>query len=159
MKLLEGTIDPSASTSKVFEPDVIKDPNLHLKLNVDKSKAYVKQILANMDAKEALQFLHDQVLTKNLLINDAVLQLLEDLAEPTLGMKERLILVQAVQALTASSTQITQNKIALDKALGMGLLPHVPETSASPVAAHREVSESDFNEAYKKATEKQTVPK
>lgn len=157
MRLLQGAIDPNAPSDAV-EPDVLKNPNLHLRLNVEKSKAYVKEILGNMDAKAALKFLHDQVMTKNLLLNDSIISHLELLGDPKLPFAARMNVIQAIQALTASSTQITSTKIALDKALGMNLVPHLPEGAANPnpQTQNREVAAEDFVSMYAEAIK---VPK
>lgn len=123
------------------------------KLNLDRSKHYAKEILAGMDAKQALEFLRDQVLTKNLLINEAIIGQLEAMeAAQTWG--EKCLIAQNIQVLTATSTEITQSKLALDKALGMNLVPHLPETAATPnpeTNKKREISPEEFSKAYQDA--------
>lgn len=151
MKLLIGDTPDGAR-----EPDeYIKNPNLHLKLNVERSKAYVKAILNDMDAKTALKFLNDQILTKNLLLNDAIIGQLEMLNEPNLSPGARAAIVQSIQALTASSTQITQSKLALDKAIGLELASHLPGKgeNPNPQAASREIAADEFAKVYKETTE------
>lgn len=153
MKLITSGNTPPPNDDAREPDEYIPNPNLHLKLNVEKSKAYVKHIIGKMSATEALKFIHDQVLTKNLLLNDAIIKQLEALEEEK-NFIGKAAIAQLIQTLTAVSTEITSNKLALEKALGAHLLPHLPETAANPNPQTKEMGAEDFNEAYAQATRK-----
>lgn len=137
--------------------EYIPNPNRNLTLDVEKSKAYAKQILKDLDAKQSLELLNNQVLVKNLLINEAIIKQLEQLHAET-DARAKFAIVQSIQLLTASATLVTQTKLALDKALGLGLLPHVPETASNPnpqaAPRNREMAAADFMSAYNAVVKK-----
>ncbi len=118
-----------------------------LALSLDRTKRYVRQILYKLTPEDALKLLNDQVTIKNLLINDQVIKLLEEL-EMAPDLRSKAAIAVQIQALTAAAVQITNNKIALDAALGAKLLPHLPEATAEP--ARKEMSIDDFEAQYKK---------
>ena len=129
------------------------------RLTLARTKAYVKEIL-DMSAEDALKLLKDQVTTKLLLIGDQTLKLMEqmDVLQPD-QWRERAALSASIEMLTKCATEITSSKIALDKALGIDLLPLIPETAPTIGEAEGEISEAEFVEEYlREANKTKTLP-
>ena len=118
-------------------------------MTLKRTKRLVKTIL-DMSEEDALTLLREQVTTKLLLINDAVLKWLEVL-EHEEDWKRRAEAAQYIQTLEACATQITTSKIQLDKALGAGLEAHRPQDARRLGEPECEVSAEEFLKVAQKA--------
>lgn len=118
------------------------------RVNMDLSttKKYVQQ-LKEMDAKEAIQLLEDQISTIKLHINNQILKQLEIL-DGSSSWKERAEASSHIAILTQAVSKIAEQKNAVMKALGTDMGDRLPEANPTVAEEPKEVGEDDFTKEY-----------
>lgn len=137
--------------ARIIDPQADADKE-QKRLTIKRSKQYVQEIL-DMPADEAIKLLRDQVTTKLLLINDQILKWLEVL-DTEQDWRKRTEAASHIQMLEKCAADVTSSKIGLDKALGMELLPHLPENALQVGEAPSEITPEAFQRLYEEETTK-----
>jgi hypothetical protein len=115
------------------------------KLNLDRTAVYVEK-LKSMSEREAMDFLNNGIKIKLMLLNDQILKQLEIL-DGSEDPRVRLVAISTIEKLTACASMITENKIKLDKSLGLQLPGNIIPPETAPIG---EMSEDDFMSQFTK---------